>query len=357
MAMSIEDKRRLKEIFDDLDTDGDGFLTPKEFERGIREANVKINQLSGSAAAQKIVNEADVSGDRKVSFEEFLDAAQYKTNALGESTGTFNALVRYLAQTGTGSKNEPVAQSINCWPPPIFLIVISIIQIGVYVAYTREDCPNANECPVSFSAPLAFRMCCRDEVWRFFTYALMHAGVPHIAFNLIIQLLIGVPMELMNGAWRMALLYLMGVLAASLGSSVFDPEANVVGASGAVYAILGAWIAELTQNWDTMPFRWPRLIATVTLAGLDLGNQIWKRFNAEGESSVSFAGHFVGFVGGITFGTYILHNIKERPLELYVRWGGIATYVSGVIFAVFYNIFYTYDPKGLCDIPGRAKCA
>ena len=44
------------------------------------------------------------------------------------------------------------------------------------------------------------------------------------------------------GSLRMFFLYGFGVLAGSLGSSVFDTEANVVGSSGAVYALLGAWL-------------------------------------------------------------------------------------------------------------------
>ena len=87
------------------------------------------------------------------------------------------------------------------------------------------DCENVNECPVSFSGPFSYRMCCRDEVWRFVTYGLIHASVPHIAFNAIIQLVLGVPMEMYeNGPFRMAALYFCGTLAGSLGSSIFDPE-------------------------------------------------------------------------------------------------------------------------------------
>lgn len=33
----------------------------------------------------------------------------------------------------------------------------------VYIYYAAEDdCSNINECPTSFSGPLAYRMCCRQ---------------------------------------------------------------------------------------------------------------------------------------------------------------------------------------------------
>jgi hypothetical protein len=39
-------------------------------------------------------------------------------------------------------------------------------------------------------------------------------------------------------------------------------------------------------------------------------------------------GHFIGFIAGITFGTYILTNDVERAGELYIRWGGISIYLA-----------------------------
>jgi membrane associated rhomboid family serine protease len=171
----------------------------------------------------------------------------------------------------------------------------------------------------------------------------------------VIQLIIGIPLEMKNGSFRVCMLYLMGVIAGSLGASVFDPDSNVVGASGAVYTIIGAWTAELIQNFDTMKYKWVQLGSIVSLSALDLGSQIYKRYNSDGEST-SFAAHFVGFTAGITFGCYILRNVETRPGELYFRWGSITFFVTGLFFAIFWNIFYTYDPKGLCESESLAKC-
>lgn len=137
------------------------------------------------------------------------------------------------------------------------------------------------------------------------------------------------------------------------------------------------------------------------IKGLDLGSQIYKRYS-DTESTVSFAGHFVGFVAGITFGCYILKNVESRKGELYVtpmrdgqsallsvlssrqgarlplcpkyadncalywwrhhippryiRWGSISVFVTGLFFAIFWNVFFTYDPKGLCESESTAKC-
>lgn len=59
---------------------------------------------------------------------------------------------------------------------------------------------------------------------------------------------------MVHGEWRVTILYLLGGLAGSLGSSVFDPNANVVGASGAVYALLGGHVANVIQNFAEVIF-------------------------------------------------------------------------------------------------------
>jgi len=129
--------------------------------------------------------------------------------------------------------------------------------------------------------------------------------------------------------------------------SLLPAQANVVGASGAVYTLVGAWVAFTTINWDTLNGARKYLQAGFLgiLTCLDFGSAIYQRYNGEGkgvplvtcadmhlrncprclllttvaallggasftESKVSFAGHMGGFLMGVTFGTYILKVIE-----------------------------------------------
>jgi len=353
-GLDAADRALLTRIFHDIDHDNNGYIDSHDVEWVLDRKNIEIDGLRGLECAMKIISECDVDGDNHVTLNELAQAFEFKTNQNGGTTATVDVFVRYLAENPI----EPDKSQLVPWFPfpPVFIILVTIAQIAIYVHYANEaDCDNPNECPKSFSGPFSYRMCCRDEVWRFVSYGLIHASVPHIGFNAVIQMVIGLPMELYdNGPFRMAALYFCGTLAGSLGSSIFDPEANVVGASGAVYTILGAWTAHITQNWDTMnPItRWPQAIGIFLLTGLDLGNQIYKRYNSD--TAISFAGHFCGFAAGVSFGTYILKNNRERRAELYIRWAGITTFVTGIVFAVFWNVFYTFDEQGICDI--SPKC-
>lgn len=63
--------------------------------------------------------------------------------------------------------------------------------------------------------------------------------------NLIIQIFLGVALELVHHWWRVALVYLAGVLAGSMGTSIVNPTIYLAGASGGVYALITAHIATI----------------------------------------------------------------------------------------------------------------
>jgi len=57
--------------------------------------------------------------------------------------------------------------------------------------------------------------------------------------------MLGIPLEMVHGWWRVLLVYLAGVLAGSLGTSVTDPTVYLAGASGGVYALITAHLATI----------------------------------------------------------------------------------------------------------------
>ena len=61
----------------------------------------------------------------------------------------------------------------------------------------------------------------------------VHIGVVHYVFNMIMQLLVGVFLEMEQEGWtgsfRVMAVYFSGVLAGSLGTSIADPESYVGG--------------------------------------------------------------------------------------------------------------------------------
>lgn len=67
----------------------------------------------------------------------------------------------------------------------------------------------------------------------------------HIAVNVIVQILLGTPLEMVHRWWRILIIYLAGVISGSLLTSIVDPNVYLAGASGGVYSLLAAHIATI----------------------------------------------------------------------------------------------------------------
>ena len=65
----------------------------------------------------------------------------------------------------------------------------------------------------------------------------MHAGYEHILVNVLLMWLVGLSLEMSNAWWRVATVYLLGILSGSLLNSLISPDTFLAGASGGVYAL------------------------------------------------------------------------------------------------------------------------
>ncbi|MNC30733.1 Rhomboid protease GluP [compost metagenome] len=88
----------------------------------------------------------------------------------------------------------------------------------------------------------------KEELWRYLAAIFLHNGFSHLFFNCFALLVFAPPLERLLGWWRYALLYLVGGFLANVltiaisARSVVEFGTVSVGASGAIYAIYGAFL-------------------------------------------------------------------------------------------------------------------
>ena len=117
----------------------------------------------------------------------------------------------------------------------------------------------------------------------------LHASLIHIGFNLYALWLIGTPVEQYLGRVRYLGLYFVSGLAGSAGALVLSPLAPTLGASGAVFGVLGAM---MILEWQTTG----RLAGTaMTLIAINLLLDFV--INSTG-GAISIGGHIGGTIGG-----------------------------------------------------------
>ena len=158
--------------------------------------------------------------------------------------------------------------------------------------------------PASFSNGIDL-----GDITDIFTSMFMHAGLAHIAGNMLYLWIFGDNVEDRLGSFKYLLFYLAGGLAASLTHLLFNPSSQIptVGASGAIAAVLGAYLVMYPRSRIAtfIPLGFFMRLAMVP-ASVVLGFwfilQLFNGFLSIGAADVggvAFWAHIGGFVAGV----------------------------------------------------------
>ena len=163
-------------------------------------------------------------------------------------------------------------------------------------------------------------------------YALfLHADLLHLGFNLLFLIVFGGALESELGRVRWLLCYFYGGLAAMLCHAVFSPTslAPVIGASGAIAALLGASLVRLPRAWvlTYLPPIWffplpAPLFLVIWLAAQMSG--LWGDLtlaSASASGGIAWMAHLGGFAFGALYGWRTRKNAaksatKSAPIAL-----------------------------------------
>ncbi|KAL4715286.1 hypothetical protein ACJJTC_010856 [Scirpophaga incertulas] len=212
-------------------------------------------------------------------------------------------------------------EEYTCWPPALSMILTSLVEIVLFCYDAAQGHTDAN-------GPIAklfiYNPHRRQEAWRFLTYMFVHVGAIHLVVNLLVQLFLGVPLEMVHRWWRVTLVYLAGVAAGSLATSLTDPKVYLAGASGGVYALIAAHIATIIMNWAEMEFAIIQLLVFVLLAAVDVGTAVYERYWLEVQQNIGYVAHLAGAIAGLLVGIGVLRNLEKRKWEKRLWLGGRA---------------------------------
>jgi len=78
-----------------------------------------------------------------------------------------------------------------------------------------------------------------NEWWRCITYAYTHGGLIHLGFNMVVLYQVGPLLESEIGWTRLLTVYTFAALIATLAGLFWHPVTVVIGASGAIFGLIG----------------------------------------------------------------------------------------------------------------------
>ncbi len=195
---------------------------------------------------------------------------------------------------------------------------ILIITIGLFVLEVLVD-PRPLD--THHVGPLAKWLgLSRDDVlhgmiWQPVTYMFLHGGFMHLLMNMLGLLFLGRELEDRLGSKRFLQIYLgCGLLGGLVGLLLSGSTGRVcVGASGAVFGIIGAFAALFPHRQITLLlfFVFPVTTSARTLAIVfGVGSLLMLRI---GGGDVAHAAHLAGGIAGYLYGRHIAGDVQYGP--------------------------------------------
>jgi rhomboid protease GluP len=139
------------------------------------------------------------------------------------------------------------------------------------------------------------------EYYRLITSMFLHGGIIHLALNMYALYVIGPIIEKLFGKIKFILIYFIGGITASLFSYLFSTSVSI-GASGAIFALLGAALVFGIKMRKNIGRDFLRNIFSVIVVNLIIGFSI---------PNVDNFGHLGGLIGG----TLISFVLSTQPFS------------------------------------------
>ena len=210
----------------------------------------------------------------------------------------------------TASRSPPLWKRILGSPTYVIILICLLLQV---VAVLGLFNPFYN----SIYEALMLRADIGDIIsrpWTLITHMFLHSRQPetiifHLLFNMMALFFFGPYLEKLIGKKSFIVVYLVSGIIAALGFILLEGNTGIglVGASGAVYGILGT-IAVLDPNLRVyvyfIPMKIKYMIVIFALISI--------YFMSESGSMIAHAAHLSGIIVGLAFGAYYRDKLRKK---------------------------------------------
>jgi membrane associated rhomboid family serine protease len=235
-------------------------------------------------------------------------ASEGGTGVVTRALIALNVLV-YLAELATGAGVNAASGSIYA--------------AGVLVASARDFTGHIIPAEIGVGNLVGIA---HGDYWRLLTAAFLHYGPIHLGMNMLALYWFGTPVEQYLGRMRYLLVYLVSGLAGSAGALLVTPNSPTVGASGAIFGILGAALVLERQR---------SYVLGGNAIGIIVINLVF---------TLSFSGHISvgGHIGGLVGGALCMLALSRfgRGHGAYGRVGAIG--IAGVLAVAVASVAVAY---------------
>ncbi|MFI6608189.1 rhomboid family intramembrane serine protease [Streptomyces poriferorum] len=234
--------------------------------------------------------------------------------------------VRQGAGTGhhpAASRPRTIAGGAVAADPRLITKILLGINAAVFLAVLANDA-LINDLTLLGQAPYypygPVQGVAEGQWYRLFTSMFLHEAVWHFAFNMLGLWWLGGPLEAVLGRARYLALYLIsGLAGGALTYWLAAPNQPSLGASGAIFGLLGATVVLMRRlNYDMRP------VFMILALNLVITFNPW--------GGIAWQAHVGGLVAGVLIGIGMVHAPRER--RNLVQFGTCAAVLVAVILIV-----------------------
>jgi len=215
--------------------------------------------------------------------------------------------------------NHPLETHLTKYTPMTYLLLavnLVIFLLNLFYLYIQSSLQVTDDLAVSYHAVA------NGDYYRLLTSTFLHSGMEHFLFNVTALFVLGKFVESLYSKWHLLAAYVLTGTLASLFSLMFLQDAISLGASGAIYGLLGIIIIHLLLN-KKLDYKLLVQVALIFIVIAVLSSLF---------SNVNHYAH----IGGLMFG--LLLGLMFNPDKLLKKWffGAIAAFVIIAVLPVFF---------------------
>ncbi|MFC1417612.1 rhomboid family intramembrane serine protease [Streptacidiphilus cavernicola] len=158
--------------------------------------------------------------------------------------------------------------------------------------------------------------------YRVVTSVFLHTWLPHLLMNMWSLWVLGPPLERLLGRWRFLALYLVSGLAGSALVLLAAPQTFTLGASGAIFGLLGALLVIQRKRGGALG----PIVAIVVV-------NLVATFSIPG---ISWEAHIGGLVAGLLIGFGLAHAPQRN--RVLVQAGTVLVVLAAVLVATLAGV-------------------
>lgn len=271
------------------------------FSKNTNESFVKITRIyliDGEIAARKVMDEANsnsLNGDNYI-------AVDLQSNAITFYTGDEEEVLQTISYYLNRGNIIPDEKKVKEEKPILTYIFVGLnVLMYLITAFLSGNIIDSNTRVLVFLGAKVNPLIDRGQYYRLITAAFLHGGLMHIGFNMYALTALGPLVEKVFGKFRYIIIYFFSAITSSYLSYIFSNSISV-GASGAIFGLLGASLVFAVRSEDKVGRAFVNNIMSVIVVNLIIGFSM---------ANVDNFGHIGGLIGG-----FVVSLILYRPKSL-----------------------------------------